>query len=168
MRNAQPFARTRDGSFIALAHNGNLVNTDELRANLLQNGHVFESTSDTEVIAALLAEHPSRDIREALRDVIPQLRGAFSAVLLTKDEVIGFRDPYGVRPLVLGKIEDRYCLASESSGLDIIGARLVREIEPGEICVHRRGRLPHRAGGRPQAAKRSASSSSSTSPAPTR
>ena len=133
-RNAQPFARTRDGSFIALAHNGNLVNTDELRAGLVENGHVFESTSDTEVIAALLAEHPSRDIREALRDIIPRLRGAFSAVLLTKDEVIGFRDPYGIRPLVLGQIDDRYCLASESSGLDIIGAKLVREIEPGEIC----------------------------------
>ena len=135
MRNAQPFARTRDGSFIALAHNGNLVNTDELRATLLSNGHVFESTSDTEVIAALLAEHSSRDIRAALHDVLPRLRGAFSAVLLTKDQVIGFRDPYGVRPLVLGKIENRYCLSSESSGLDIIGARLVREIEPGEICI---------------------------------
>ena len=135
MRNAQPFARTRDGSFIALAHNGNLVNIDELRANLQKNGQVFESTSDTEVIAALLAEHASRDIRVALRDVIPRLRGAFSAVLLTKDEVVGFRDPYGVRPLVLGKLDNRYCLASESSGLDIIGARLVREIEPGEICV---------------------------------
>jgi amidophosphoribosyltransferase len=135
MRNAQPFARTRDGSFIALAHNGNLVNTDDLRANLVKNGQIFESTSDTEVIAALLAEHPSHDIHVALREVIPQLRGAFSAVLLTKDEVIGFRDPYGVRPLVLGEIEGCYCLASETSGLDIIGATLVREIEPGEICV---------------------------------
>jgi amidophosphoribosyltransferase len=134
MRNAQPFARTRNGSFIALAHNGNLVNTDELRASLIEGGHIFESTSDTEVIAALLAEHPSRDIRGALRDIIPRLRGAFSAVLLTHDAVIGFRDPYGVRPLVLGQVEDRYCLASESSGLDIIGARSIREIEPGEIC----------------------------------
>jgi amidophosphoribosyltransferase len=133
-RNAQPFARTRNGSFIALAHNGNLVNTDELRAGLVENGHIFESTSDTEVIAALLAEHPSRDIRGALRDIIPRLRGAFSAVLLTRDAVVGFRDPYGVRPLVLGRLDGRYCLASESSGLDIIGARLVREIEPGEIC----------------------------------
>ncbi len=135
MRNAQPFARARNGSFIAIAHNGNLVNTDDLRANLVKNGQIFESTSDTEVIAALLAEHPSRDIREALREVIPQLRGAFSAVLLTSAEVIGFRDPYGVRPLVLGELEGRYCLASETSGLDIIGAKLVREIEPGEICV---------------------------------
>lgn len=135
MRNAQPFARTRNGSFIALAHNGNLVNTDQLRADLLRSGQVFASTSDTEVIAALLAEHPSHDIREALRDIIPRLRGAFSAVLLTRDEVIGFRDPYGIRPLVLGEIEGHYCLSSETSGLDIIGARLVREIEPGEICL---------------------------------
>ena len=133
-RNAQPFARTRNGSFIALGHNGNLVNTDELRASLVENGHVFESTSDTEVIAALLAEHPSRDVRAALRDIIPRLRGAFSAVLLTTDAVYGFRDPYGIRPLVLGEIEGRYCLSSESSGLDIIGARIVQEIEPGEIC----------------------------------
>ena len=134
-RNAQPFARTRNGSFIALAHNGNLVNTDELRANLMRNGHVFESTSDTEVIAALLAEHPSHDVKVALHEIIPRLRGAFSAVLLTKDEVIGFRDPYGIRPLVLGELDGRYCLASESSGLDILGAKVVREIEPGEICA---------------------------------
>jgi amidophosphoribosyltransferase len=135
MRNAQPFARTRDGSFIALAHNGNLVNTDDLRSGLVRNGQVLESTSDTEVIAALLAEHPSRDIRVALRAVVPQLRGAFSAVLMTKDEVIGFRDPYGIRPLVLGQLEGRFCLASETSALDIIGARLVRELEPGQICL---------------------------------
>jgi len=133
-RNAQPFARTRDGSFIALGHNGNLVNTDELRAGLVESGHVFESTSDTEVIAALLAEHSSGDVLGALRGIIPKLRGAFSAVLLTTDAVYGFRDPYGIRPLVLGQIENRYCLSSESSGLDIIGAKLVREIEPGEIC----------------------------------
>jgi amidophosphoribosyltransferase len=133
-RNAQPFARTRNGSFIALAHNGNLVNTDELREELVQNGHVFESTSDTEVIAALLVEHPSHDIRQALRGIIPRLRGAFSAVLLTDKEVIGFRDSFGIRPLVLGELGGRYCLASETSGLDIIGATKVREIEPGEIC----------------------------------
>lgn len=133
-RNSQPFARTRDGSFIALAHNGNLVNTEELRAELICNGCTFESTSDTEVIAALLAEHPSHDIHVALRDIIPRMRGAFSAVLLTNDEVIGFRDPYGFRPLVLGEIDGRYCLASESSGLDIIGAKLLQEIEPGQIC----------------------------------
>jgi amidophosphoribosyltransferase len=100
----------------------------------VESGHVFESTSDTEVIAALLAEHSSGDVLGALRGIIPKLRGAFSAVLLTTDAVYGFRDPYGIRPLVLGQIENRYCLSSESSGLDIIGAKLVREIEPGEIC----------------------------------
>jgi amidophosphoribosyltransferase len=111
-----------------------LVNTDQLRGELVKNGHVFESTSDTEVIAALLAEHPSHNVRDALRDIVPRLRGAFSAVLLTDKEVIGFRDPYGIRPLVLGQLDDRFCMASETSGLDIIGAKLVREIEPGEIC----------------------------------
>ena len=152
MRNAQPFARTRDGSFIALAHNGNLVNTDDsARQSACENGHIFESTSDTEVIAALLAEHPSHDIREALREVIPKLRGAFSAVLLTKDEVIGFRDPYGVRPLVLGEIEGRYCLASETSGLDIIGAQSGAGDRTGRDLRALRERIRDRAGGGAQA-----------------
>ncbi len=133
-RNAQPLHRCRDHAAIALAHNGNLVNTDELREQLADRGAGLETTSDTEVIAALLAEHPAEDVKDALRSVIPQLRGAFSAVLLTENEVIGFRDPYGVRPLVLGETEGRYVLASETSALDIIGARLVREIEPGELC----------------------------------
>ncbi|HZK48690.1 MAG TPA: amidophosphoribosyltransferase, partial [Thermoleophilia bacterium] len=92
------------------------------------------STSDTEIIAALLAEHPAHDVKDALRDVIPQLRGAFSAVVLTEREVIGFRDPYGVRPLVLGRLDDRYVLASETAALDILGATMEREIEPGEMC----------------------------------
>jgi amidophosphoribosyltransferase len=133
-RNAQPIHRDRDGRAIALAHNGNLVNTDELRRFLLANGATLDSTSDTEVMAALLAEHPAADVKDALRDVIPRLRGAFSAVLLTHDEVIGFRDPYGIRPLVLGRLEERYVLASETAALDIIGASRVREIEPGEMC----------------------------------
>jgi amidophosphoribosyltransferase len=133
-RNAQPIHRAREGSAIALAHNGNLVNTDELRHLLLANGATLDSTSDTEVMAALLAEHPARDVKDALREVIPRLRGAFSAVLLTHDEVIGFRDPYGVRPLVLGSLDGRYVLASETAAFDIIGAKPVREIAPGEMC----------------------------------
>lgn len=132
--NAQPVIRTRAaGGSLALAHNGNLVNTDELRQELLHNGARLDSTSDTEVIAALLAQHPASDIKEAVREVIPRLRGAFSAVVLTDREVIGFRDPYGIRPLVLGRLGDRYCVASETCGLDIIGATFVREIQPGEM-----------------------------------
>jgi amidophosphoribosyltransferase len=134
-RNAQPIHRPRDGSAIALAHNGNLVNTDELRRGLEVRERALGSSSDTEVMAELLAEHPSCDVKEALRDVMPRLRGAFSAVILTDHEVIGFRDPYGIRPLVLGELEGgRFVLASETSAFDIIGARLVREIEPGELC----------------------------------
>lgn len=133
-RNAQPVHRSRNGAAIALAHNGNLVNTDELRAELTEHGVVLESTSDTEVMAALLAEHPAADVKDALRDVLPRLRGAFSAVLLTDTEVIGFRDAYGIRPLVLGRLDDRFMLASETAALDIIGAEAVREIQPGEMC----------------------------------
>lgn len=133
--NAQPVIRSRaSGPALALAHNGNLVNTDELRAQLDARGVALESTSDTEVIAALLAAHPSEDVKEAVEEVIPQLRGAFSAVILTDGQVIGFRDPYGIRPLVLGRLDDRYCFASETCALDIIGAIPVREILPGEMC----------------------------------
>lgn len=133
-RNAQPVIRSRTtGGSLALAHNGNLVNTDELRHELLHNGTRLESTSDTEVIAALLAQHPTPDVKDAVRAVIPRLRGAFSAVVLTEDEVIGFRDPYGIRPLVLGQLDERFCLASETCALDIIGAKAVREIRPGEM-----------------------------------
>lgn len=132
--NSQPLHRTRNGSAIALAHNGNLVNSDELRAELLEGGVALDTTSDTEIIAALLSEHPAEDVKDALRDVLPRLRGAFSTVLLTEKEVVGFRDPYGVRPLVLGNLEGSYVLSSETAGLDIIGAEAVCEIEPGQMC----------------------------------
>lgn len=132
--NAQPVIRNRaTGVSLSLAHNGNLVNTDSLTHELLDNGASLQSTSDTEVIAALLADHPAEDVKDAVREVIPRLRGAFSAVVLTDREVIGFRDPYGIRPLVLGRLDNRYCLASETCALDIIGATLVREIHPGEM-----------------------------------
>ena len=136
---------------------------------LVETRHtIFESTSDTEVMAALLAEHPSHDIKDALRDIIPTLRGAFSAVLLTRDAVIGFRDPYGIRPLVLGELDDRYCLASETSALDIIGrgqgaARSSRGRSAGSTRTATTSSRWSTA-----SARRSASSSSSTSPGPTR
>ncbi len=133
-RNAQPIHRGRNGSAIALAHNGNLVNTDELRALLHERGTNLTATSDTEVMAALLADHRAGDVKDAVREVMPTLRGAFSVVVLTEREVMGFRDPYGIRPLVLGRLDDRYMLASETAALDILGAVKVREIEPGELC----------------------------------
>jgi amidophosphoribosyltransferase len=130
--NAQPVYRS-DGRELALAHNGNLINAVELHSELRSRGVAFRSTSDSEIIAALLSTHPARTIEEAVADVMPRLEGAFSTVVMTKHAMVAFRDPHGIRPLSLGQIGDRYCVASESCAFDIIGARLLREIEPGEL-----------------------------------
>jgi amidophosphoribosyltransferase len=118
---------------IALAHNGNLINAVELHTELRGQGVTFSSTSDSEIIAAMLATHPSDSIEEAVADVVPRLEGAFSTVVMTKDRVVAFRDPAGLRPLVLGQIGERYCVASESCAFDIIGATLLRDVQPGEM-----------------------------------
>jgi amidophosphoribosyltransferase len=93
----------------------------------------FRSTSDSEIIAALLAAHEAEHIEDAVADVIPRLQGAYSTVLMTKDTLVAFRDPAGLRPLVLGRIDDQYCVASESCALDIINAKYVRDVRPGEM-----------------------------------
>jgi len=130
--NAQPVYRS-DHRELALAHNGNLINAVELHTELGERGVTFRSTSDSEIIAALLSTHPADTIEEAVADVLPRLQGAFSTVVMTKDSVVAFRDPHGLRPLSLGQIGDRYAVASESCAFDIIGAKLLREIEPGEL-----------------------------------
>src|SRR5215207_3520462 len=130
--NAQPVWRS-DRREIALAHNGNLINAVELHAELVEQGVSFRSTSDSEIIAALLSTHPADSIEDAVADVIPRLQGAFSTVVMTGDKVVAFRDPHGIRPLALGQLEDRFCVASESCAFDIIGAKLMREIMPGEM-----------------------------------
>ncbi len=130
--NAQPVHRS-DRREVALGHNGNLINAVELHTELRERGVNFRSTSDSEIIAALLASHEADDIDDAVADVMNGLRGAFSTVLMTKDRVVAFRDPAGLRPLVIGQIEDKYCVASESCALDIIGAKLVRDVRPGEL-----------------------------------
>ncbi|CAB4912681.1 unannotated protein [freshwater metagenome] len=136
--NSQPIHRSAgmggNRRELALAHNGNLINAVELHASLREQGIGFSSTSDSEIIAALLATHPAETMDEAIADVVPRLQGAYSTVVMTKDRVYAFRDPAGVRPLVLGKLEDRWCVASESCALDIIGAEYLREVRPGE-CV---------------------------------
>src|SRR5205085_4889443 len=91
------------------------------------------STSDSEIIAALLATHDGDSIEDAIADVMPRLHGAYSTVVMTHDRVVAFRDPAGLRPLVLGQLGERYCVASESCALDIIGAKLLRDVQPGEI-----------------------------------
>jgi amidophosphoribosyltransferase len=130
--NAQPVWRS-DRRQVALAHNGNLINAVELHGELSDDGVSFRGTSDSEIIAALLSTHPAATIEDALADVMPRLEGAFSTVVMTKDRVVGFRDPAGLRPLALGVLGDRWCVASESCAFDIIGAELVREVEPGEM-----------------------------------
>jgi amidophosphoribosyltransferase len=137
--NAQPIVRD-DRRTLALAHNGNLINAVELHAELRGRDVPFRSTSDSEIIAALLATHPADRIEDAVADVLPRLKGAFSTVVMTDEAVVAFRDPHGVRPLALGMIEDgdgppAYCVASESCAFDLIGARYLREVQPGEVVT---------------------------------
>jgi amidophosphoribosyltransferase len=144
--NSQPVQRSagRDGSSreVALAHNGNLINAVQLHGELLGEGVTFSSTSDSEIVAALIATHPAERIEDAIAEVLPQLRGAFSIVAMTRDRVVAFRDPHGLRPLALGVLDpaepgeaQRYCVASESCAFDIIGARYLREVRPGELVT---------------------------------
>ncbi len=138
--NAQPIVRD-DSRTIALAHNGNLINAVELHTEMRERGVPFRSTSDSEIIAALLSTHPADDVEDAVADVLTRMRGAFSTVIMTEDRVIAFRDPQGLRPLALGKIPgehgapDVYCVASESCAFDLIGARYEREVAPGELIT---------------------------------
>ena len=134
-QNSQPLVRSRNGDVIALGHNGNLVNTTELRDELVRQGVKFAGTTDTEVITALIAHEAEGDLLGAVRTAVAKIRGAFSAAVMSGDAVVGFRDPYGVRPLCLGNYEGHPVISSETSGLDIIGAQFVREIQPGEIVI---------------------------------
>ena len=130
--NAQPVWRS-DRRQVALAHNGNLINAVELHAELQERGVQFRGTSDSEIIAALLSTHEADRIEDAVADVMPRLEGAFSTVVMTKDSVVAFRDPAGLRPLALGMVGEDYCVASESCAFDIIAADLLREVQPGEM-----------------------------------
>src|SRR5438477_3430848 len=138
--NSQPIVRD-DRRALALAHNGNLINAVELHSELRGQHIPFRSTSDSEIIAAMLATHPAERIEDAVADVLPRLNGAFSTVVMTDDCVVAFRDPHGLRPLALGMIEPpdggrpAYCVASESCAFDLIGARYLREIQPGEVVT---------------------------------
>ena len=136
-RHAGEWARTRGGTTIALAHNGNLVNTAELarrRSPTLRPGR-GTATSDTALVTALLAARPDLSVEAAALEVLPTLRGAFSFVFMDEDTLYAARDPQGVRPLVLGRLERGWVVASETAALDIVGASFVREIEPGELIA---------------------------------
>lgn len=140
VRNYQPiYAELSDG-FIALAHNGNLTNANTLRKQLIKRGAIFQSTMDTEVIIHLIALSSKSLLIDKIIDALSQIEGAFSLVILHKDGIIAVRDPYGVRPLVLGKLADAFVVASETCAFDIIGARFERDIKHGEmLCIDKNG-----------------------------
>jgi len=135
LANAQPFLIDCAHGQIAVAHNGNLVNARELRDDLVRDGAIFQTSSDTEVLLHLYARSKAPSVEEALVDSIAQIRGAFSLALLTKDRLIAVRDPHGFRPLALGKLADAWIVCSETCALDLIGATYVRDIEPGEVLI---------------------------------
>jgi amidophosphoribosyltransferase len=135
VRNIQPlFAECEFGGF-AVAHNGNLTNALTLRKALVRRGSLFQSTTDTEVITHLVATNGNRTVEDRFIDALYQVEGAYSIVAMTNDKLIGVRDPYGVRPLILGRLGKALILASETCALDIIGAEFVRDVLPGEMVV---------------------------------
>jgi amidophosphoribosyltransferase len=135
LKNAQPILIDCAHGEIAICHNGNLVNAQELRERLVREGSIFQTTSDTEVLLHLYARSKAPTPEEALVESVTQAQGAFSLVLLTKDRLIAVRDPHGFRPLTLGKLGDSYIVCSETCALDLIDAEWVRDIEPGEVFI---------------------------------
>lgn len=141
MRNVQPLFAEFDFGGLAICHNGNLTNAATLRQQLVKRGALFQSTSDTEVIIQLMAQSNRGGVEERLVDALRQVEGAYSLILLTNDGMMGVRDSLGVRPLMLGKLDDSYLLASETCAFDIMGAEFVREIEPGELVKIKDGKI---------------------------
>ena len=141
LKNIQPILVTHRKKPIAVAHNGNLTNTEELYAKLEDEGSIFQTSMDSEIFVHLLAKNPNGDLKQWVVDVLLQVRGAYSVVFLVEDYLIGARDPQGFRPLCLGKLGDGYILASESCAFDLMKAEFVREIEPGEVVVIKGNKL---------------------------
>ena len=134
-RNIQPLFADLWGGGFAIAHNGNLTNALSLRYDLVKNGSIFQSTSDTETILQLVAKSKADRTIKRFVDALMQIEGAYSLLILTNKKLIGARDPFGIRPLVLGKLDGAYILCSETCALDIISAEFIREINPGEVVV---------------------------------
>ncbi|MEM1343025.1 MAG: amidophosphoribosyltransferase [Pseudomonadota bacterium] len=135
MRNVQPFLAEFALGSCALAHNGNLTNADRLRAELIGAGSIFHASSDTECIVHLMARSTQPTIAERMKEALRRVEGAFSVIALTPSQMIGVRDPLGMRPLVLGRMGEAWILASETCALDIVGAEFVREVAPGEMVI---------------------------------
>jgi len=133
LRNIQPFFADTNAGGIGVSHNGNLTNAITLRNKLVQDGAIFYTTSDTETIVQLIAKSKRKKTIDKVVDAIFQIQGGYALVMLTQNTLIGVRDPYGIRPLVIGKLKNSYVFTSETCALDIIGAKFIREVENGEI-----------------------------------
>jgi amidophosphoribosyltransferase len=135
LTNAQPILIECAHGQIALCHNGNLVNAKELREELVHEGSIFQSNSDTEVILHLYARSKARTVEDAIIESVAQAKGAFSLVMLTRDRLVAVRDPHGFRPLALGRLNGAYVVCSETCAMDLIGATYERDVEPGEVLI---------------------------------
>ena len=133
LRNIQPFYADTNAGGISISHNGNLTNAITLRSKLVKDGAIFYTTSDTETIVQLIAKSKRQKTIDKIIDALFQIQGGYALVMLTQKTLIGVRDPFGIRPLVIGKIKNSYVLASETCALDIIGAKYIRDVENGEI-----------------------------------
>ena len=141
LRNIQPFFADTNAGGVGVAHNGNLTNSISLRNKLVEEGAIFYTTSDTETIVQLIAKSKRLKTIDKVVDAIFQIQGGYALVILTQNSLIGARDPYGIRPLVIGKLGDSYVLTSETCALDIIGAKFIRDVENGEIVLIEKNQL---------------------------
>jgi len=137
--NAQPIVVKTSMGPLGIVHNGNLTNAVEQRSELEATGSIFQTTSDTEVILHLMARRPRREVVESAMEALELVRGAYSLLLITDQGLIAARDPHGFRPLILGRLDGRYCLASETCAFDLLGAEIVRELDLGEVVLVRDG-----------------------------
>ena len=141
LRNIQPFFADTHNGGIGISHNGNLTNAITLREKLVKEGAIFHTTSDTETIVQLIAKSKRNTTMDKIVDALFQIQGGYALVMLTQNILIGVRDPYGIRPLVIGKIKNSYVFASETCALDIIGAKYIRDVENGEIVFVENNKL---------------------------
>lgn len=139
--NAQPFVYNCIHGNIAVAHNGNITNFEEIKKRLAKSGSIFNQTSDTEIVAHLMAENTGKTIGQIIKKSVQHLEGAFSLVLIHGNKLIGVRDAFGFRPLALGKVENSYILSSETSAIEAAGGKFIRDVKPGEIIVLENGKI---------------------------
>ena len=135
LRNIQPFFADLYHGGLSIAHNGNLTNAITLRNDLVKNGSIFRTTSDTETIVQLIAQSKREKILDKITETLFKIQGGYALVILTNKKLIGVRDPLGIRPLVIGKLGNSYIFASETCALDIVDAKFIREVENGEMVV---------------------------------